>query len=195
MLHATPIWFWLQQQKAEIPHCKKPSVGGSLIVKPRVPRLLSPASTESSDPITHLTMVAEDERRSGDLPTPVNRHQAGEAQKLCGVQREATPPTACQEIPMWHQQRMWLDGSLHCSHGENHWHYLASTEQDSTRTEKTGTVHSYCREGDRLNKTRQTGNSWAPSQQGRATHSTRRQPIAFCDWGLSYSNVTLILSP
>lgn len=32
MLHATPIWFWLQQQKAEIPRCKKPTV--SKAVKP-----------------------------------------------------------------------------------------------------------------------------------------------------------------
>lgn len=141
-------------------------------------------------------MLAEDERLSGDLPRAVNSSRAGEAQKLYDVASKATPPSVGQEIPMWHQQRMWLAGSLHCSHGGNHWHYLASTEQDSTHTEKkNGTIHSYCREGDRFNKTGQTGKSWAPPQQGRATHSTRRQPITFCNWGLSYSNVILILSP
>lgn len=163
MLPATPVRFWLQQQKAEIPHYKKPSVGGSLVVKPQVPRLLSPAPTESPDPIIHWMMLAEDKRRSGDLPRAVSSHRAGEAQKLYDVPSEATPPSVGQEIPMWHQQRMWLAGSLHCSHGGNHWHC-----QDSTHTKKNGTIHSYCREGDRFNKTGQTGKSWAPPQQGRA---------------------------
>lgn len=110
MPHATPIGFGSNSKRLKFLGCKKPSVGGSLVVKPRVPRLLSPASTESSDPIIHLMMVAEDERRSGDLPTAVNSNQAGEAQKLSGIQREATPPShclpreatppsACQEIP------------------------------------------------------------------------------------------------
>lgn len=194
MLHATPIWFWLQQQKAEIPHYKKPSVGGSLVAKPRVPRLLSPAPTGSPDPIIHWMMLAEDKNiwwsAKGCKQQPSWRSTET---VWCSKQSHASQ---CRpRIPMWHQQRMWLAGSLHCSHGGNHWHYLASTEQDSTHTKKNGTIHSYCREGDRFNKTGQTGKSWAPPQQGRATHSTRRQPVAFCNWGLSYSDVILILSP
>lgn len=96
---------------------------------------------------------------------------------------------------MWHQQRMWLAGSLHCSRGGIHWHYLALAEQDSTHTKKNSNIYSYGREGDRFNETGQTGKSWAPSQQGRGTHSTRRQPIAFCDLGLSYSMIFWFLSP
>lgn len=161
-----PYGFGSSSKRLKFLTVKKPSVGGSLVVKPHVPRLLSPASTESSNPIMHLTMVAED-KRSGDLPALVNSNQVGEAQKLCNVQKETTPPhthpSGCQEIPMWHQQRTWLTGSLRCSHGGNHQHHLASTEQDSTRTKKNSTIHSYCRAGDRFNKTGQTGKSWAPS--------------------------------
>lgn len=156
-----PHTVWLQQQEAEIPRCKKPSVGGLLVVKPLVPRLLSPASTESSDPIIHLMMVAEDKRRSGDLPTAVNSKQqpSWRSRKLSGVQREATPPSqsqpreatppsACQEIPTedvaswigplvtwWRSRALCGSGRARFHSHREEWHHpqLLQRETGSTR--------------------------------------------------------------